>query len=316
MLGRTETRLPNKNSFRRVRIPAVILAAALGAAACSGARPPAQKPALDIGTLEREIVAKLSGAEEIRPGLKLVNRFTPENKQAARDWLARLWTGLGFQVQKQDYSAEGQNLYAVLPATVAQETGSGAAEYLIVGAHYDSARNTPGANDNATGTALVTAVAAELARLPRRARAVIFILFDEEERGLRGSRAFAQKIKDDGLKVHSVHTVDQMGWDKDGDRAVELELPYDGALALYEAAAKSLAAPMPLLVTKEAGSDHSAFRRLGFPAVGLTEEYRNKDTTPFIHKPGDTFETIDFAFLRSTTGLAVAALKALVTGGR
>jgi hypothetical protein len=314
MLGRTETRLPNPNSFRRVRIPAVILAAALGAAACSASRPPAQKPALDVGALEREIVAKLSGAEEIRPGLKLANRFVPENKQAARAWLAALWTGLGFQVLKQDYSAEGENLYAILPATAA--AASGAAEYVIVGAHYDSVRNGPGANDNATGTALVMAVAAELARLPRRARSVIFILFDEEERGLRGSRAFAQKLKDDGLKVHSVHTIDQMGWDKDGDRAVELELPYDGALALYEAAAKTLAAPVPLLVTKEAGSDHSAFRRLGFPAVGLTEEYRNHDTTPFIHKPGDTYETVDFAYLRSTTGLALAALKALVTGAR
>ena len=290
------------------------IALAVAGAACSSAKPPAQKPAVDVGALEREIVAKLSGAEEIRPGLKLVNRFTPENKQAARAWLEQLWTGLGFQVQKQDYSAEGENLYALLPATVAG--ASEAAEYIVLGAHYDSVRNTPGANDNATGTALVTAVAAELSRLPRRARNVIFILFDEEERGLRGSRAFAQKIKDDGLRVHSVHTVDQMGWDKDGDRAVELELPYDGALALYEAAAKSLPAPVPLLVTKEAGSDHSAFRRLGFPAVGLTEEYRNHDTTPFIHKPGDTFDTVDFAYLRSTTGLAVAALKALVTGGR
>jgi hypothetical protein len=291
---------------RRVALKLLFILPLFAAGACSAARPPAQKPAVDIVALEREVVAKLSGQEEIRSGLKLANRFAPENKQAARDWLMQLWTRLGLEVQKQDYSPEGENLFALLKASAVSD------EYIVVGAHYDSARNTPGANDNATGTALVTAAASELARVPRRIRNILFVLFDEEERGLRGSRAFAQKVKDEGLKIHSVHTIDQMGWDKDGDRAIELELPYDGAIALYEAAAKSLPSPMPILVTKEAGSDHSAFRRLGFPAVGLTEEYRNKDTTPFIHKPGDTFETVQFEFLKSTTDLAVRALKALV----
>jgi len=285
---------------------ALALSAVLVLAACSAARPPAQKPAVDISALEREIVAKLSGQAEIEPGLKLANRFAPENKKAARAFLERTWKRLGLEVQKQDYSAEGQNLFALLPATVPSD------EYIVIGAHYDSVRNSPGANDNATGTALVTAAAAELARTTPRIRNILFVLFDEEERGLRGSRAFAQKMKDENRKVHSVHTVDQMGWDKDGDRAIELELPYDGAVALYEAAAKAMPAPIPILVTKEAGSDHSAFRRLGFAAVGLTEEYRNKDTTPYIHKPTDTFETVQFEFLKSTTDLAVRVWKGLL----
>ena len=285
---------------------ALALSAVLVLAACSAARPPAQKPAVDISALEREIVAKLSGQAEIEPGLKLANRFAPENKKAARAFLERTWKRLGLEVQKQDYSAEGQNLFALLPATVPSD------EYIVIGAHYDSVRNSPGANDNTTGAALVTAAAAELARTTPRIRNILFVLFDEEERGLRGSRAFAQKMKDENRKVHSVHTVDQMGWDKDGDRAIELELPYDGAVALYEAAAKAMPAPIPILVTKEAGSDHSAFRRLGFAAVGLTEEYRNKDTTPYIHKPTDTFETVQFEFLKSTTDLAVKVWKGLL----
>jgi len=285
---------------------ALALSAVLVLAACSAARPPAQKPAVDISALEREIVAKLSGQAEIEPGLKLANRFAPENKKAARAFLERTWKSLGLEVQKQDYSAEGQNLFALLPATVPSD------EYIVIGAHYDSVRNSPGANDNTTGAALVTAAAAELARTTPRIRNILFVLFDEEERGLRGSRAFAQKMKDENRKVHSVHTVDQMGWDKDGDRAIELELPYDGAVALYEAAAKAMPAPIPILVTKEAGSDHSAFRRLGFAAVGLTEEYRNKDTTPYIHKPTDTFETVQFEFLKSTTDLAVRVWKGLL----
>ena len=84
-------------------------------------------------------------------------------------------------------------------------------------------------------------------------------------------------------------------------------------MALYEAAVKSLGVTIPIFTTTEAGSDHSSFRRLGFPAVGVTEEYRHKDTTPHIHSAGDTFETIDFEYLASTTKLVAEVMKALIT---
>jgi len=288
------------------------IAAFIAVAACGPGRPAAAtRPAVDIAALQKDIVEKLAGAGEIAPGLKLANRFAPENKAAARSYLEALWKGLGLEVLKQDYSAEGENLYAIVKATAAPASSAPDGEYVIVGAHYDSVRNGPGANDNATGAALVTAVAAEILRTEPRTRNFLFILFDEEERGMRGSRAFAQKVKDDGLKVHSVHTADQVGWDADKDRAVELEIPYEGALALYEGQAKAMTPPIPLLVTKEAGSDHSAFRRLGFNAVGITEEYRNGDTTPHIHRPTDTAETVDFAYLANTTALVVRVMKVL-----
>jgi Iap family predicted aminopeptidase len=279
---------------------AFVAAAGLFAAACcaSGAKPPAAAPAagIDIAALQKEIVSGLA---------KLPNRAAPENKAEARTFLTGLWQRLGLDVQIQDYSPEGRNIFALLPASRPD------AEFVVLGAHYDSARNSPGANDNATGVAVVTAAAAEMGRVPSRARNILFVLFDEEERGLRGSRAFAQKLKDENRAVHSVQTIDQMGWDADGDRAVELEIPYDGAVALYEQAAKALPVSVPILTTPEAGSDHSAFRKLGFRAVGLTEEYRHKDTTPHFHRPTDTSDTVDFAYLRSTTNLVVEVLKIL-----
>jgi Zn-dependent M28 family amino/carboxypeptidase len=259
-----------------------------------------------VTAIEKDLVARLSGHTEIGPGLKLEDRFTLENRQAARVYLKGVWRGLGLDVQGQDYTTEGQNLYSVLKATVPSE------ENIVLGAHYDTVSHCPGANDNATGVALVTAVAAELSKTTPRSRNLIFVLFDEEERALRGSRAFAQKLRDEGLKVHAIHTVDQMGWDQDHDRAIELELPYEGAEALYEKAAKALSMPIPIHVTQEAGADHSAFRKLGFQAVGLTEEYRNKDTTPHIHRPGDSFDTVQFDYLASTTRLVVGAMRMLV----
>ena len=261
---------------------------------------------VDVAALHKEIIAKLAGAEDVQPGRRLSNRAAPENKAAARAYLVDLWRRLGLDVETRDYSAEGQNIYSVLPAEAPS------AEFILVGAHYDTAGNSPGANDNASGVALVTAAAAEMRRVPARARHLMFILFDEEERGLRGSRAFARKLQEENRTVHSVHTIDQIGWDRDGDRAVELEIPYDGALDLYLGAARAQSVPIPVQTTSEAGSDHSAFRRLGFRAVGLTEEYRGGDTTPHIHRPTDTFETIDFEYLGSSTKLVVAVLRSLV----
>jgi Zn-dependent M28 family amino/carboxypeptidase len=303
----------NARAPRRLIVP-LLPAALLGAgilflAACIPVvKAILRTPEVDINALQKDVVTKLAGQAEIKPGIKIAARAALEDKKPARAYLIEVWQGLGLTVQTQDYSAEGQNIYAVIGPT------DPATETIVFGAHYDSVRNGPGANDNATGTAAVTAVAARLANLKPLTRRVIFILFDEEERGMRGSRAFAQKLKDEGAKIHSVHTIDQMGWDKDGDRAVELEIPYDGALDLYTGVASKMTPPIPLLVTKEGGSDHSAFRRQGFKAVGLTEEYHHDDTTPFIHRPGDTAETVDFAYLAHTTDLVLRVLTLLAQG--
>ena len=82
--------------------------------------------------------------------------------------------------------------------------------YLVVGAHYDT-KDVPGfvgANDGASGTAIVT----ELARTIRRPRRTIhFILFDGEESprgsnnffrdGLRGSKVAARRYRDAGAMI-------------------------------------------------------------------------------------------------------------------
>jgi hypothetical protein len=271
----------------------------------SGGAASSQPPLAAMTVLQKEIISKLAGDGEIRPGVKLANRTTLENRQEVRTFLAELLLRLGLDPKKQAYGTDGENIFAILSC------GRPAAEAVVFGAHYDSARNSPGANDNASGVALIAAAAREMKRIKIRTRDIIFVFFDEEERGLRGSRAFAQLLKDEKRAIHSVHTVDQMGWDQDGDRAIELEVPYDGAVTLYQRATAALKMTIPILTTTEQGSDHSAFRRIGYPAVGITEEYRNKDTTPYIHRPGDTMETINFDYLASTTALMIEVMKAL-----
>jgi acetylornithine deacetylase/succinyl-diaminopimelate desuccinylase-like protein len=260
----------------------------------------------ELQTFQKEIVQRLTGGLQIAPGIQVDNRGTPANRVWVRAYLDALLDSLGLEPQRQIYREDGQNVYAFLPATTESE------EYVVLGAHFDTSSRSPGASDNATGCAAVLGVAAHLVSLPQRSRNLYIVLFDEEERGLQGSRAFAGMLQDEGKNVVGVHTIDQMGWDSDGDGAIELELPYEGALDLYVEASRGSGFASVIHVTEETGSDHTAFRRLGMPAVGLTEEYRNGDTTPHIHRPTDTWDTVDFGYLAAATGLVRRAMTILV----
>ena len=120
-----------------------------------------------------------------------------------------------------------------------------------------------------------------------RSKNFVFVFFDEEENTLRGSSHFAQKLVDEKWHIHSVHTVDQVAWDRDGDRAIELELPPEELRDFYRKVKADHGYGMPIHVTKTASTDHSSFRKHGFDAVGITEEYVHGDTTDEYHEPTD-----------------------------
>jgi hypothetical protein len=248
-----------------------------------------------IEAYQTDIVSRLAGQTEIATGVKLVNRATAGNRQVAREYMKKLFQDLALTPLEQNYGT-GTNVYATLPST------SGGAQSVVFGAHFDSVAASPGANDNATGVAAVFAAARYAVKLPCRSKAIIFALFDEEEVGLVGSKQFATKLKNDGTMIHSVHTIDQMGWDSDNNRMIELELPDTGLRELYEAAATKLGVNIPMVTTKTASTDHSSFRPT-FLAIGLTEGYTQGDTTPHYHKAGDVFGTVNFPYLASTTVL-------------
>lgn len=272
---------------------------------------PACPPLLDpapawLPPLQEDLVARLSGVAELSPGVFLSDRATPANRAAALAFLQSTWDDLGLPTTLHAYSATGTNLYATLPATI------DTVETVVIGAHFDSVPGSPGANDNATGVAMVTSLGRWLQDLPCRDIDVILVLFDEEELGLLGSHAFATFLADEPLDVLSVHTIDQMGWDADGDRALELERADRGLFALYEAAEPFAPGLTPLIPTNTGFTDHVSFRELGFAAVGLTEEYVSGDTTPHYHLPSDTFETVSLPYLASSTALLHVTIGRLV----
>ena len=248
------------------------------------------KPALDqpwLAGLVGGVVVQLAAAP----------RATNTQRQTARAYLQDQLTQIGWTPQLDAYNT-GANVYATLPST------TGETRQIIIGAHFDTVGGSPGANDNATGTAAVLAVARYVKDVTCRRYAVTVVLFDEEEAGLFGSRAFANMLSPSD--VLAVHTVDQVGWDSDNDRRFELELPTQALEAEYRAAATALG--VPVSVTSTQGTDHQSFRERGFAAIGLTEEYVGNDTSPYRHTSQDTAATVKQSYLELASQLVATAV--------
>lgn len=118
-------------------------------------------------------------------------------------------------------ATEITNVYAVLKGTDSAQ----AKRIVLVTGHYDS-RNSdtldvngeaPGANDDASGTAVSLECARVLSKLKFPAT-IIFLTVAGEEQGLNGSKHFAKMAKDEGWRLEAVLNNDIVGGDKNAEQ--------------------------------------------------------------------------------------------------
>lgn len=253
------------------------------------------------------LAAVLTGHQPMPDGTQIPERGTSQGRDLTRKFILSVLEEMGYKPELHKYRSSGSNILVRLMAETPTD------EYILLGAHMDSVRNA-GADDNNSGSVAVLEAARVLKDLPGRRVNLMFAWFDEEELGLVGSYALARDFRKQGLKLTSVHTLDMVGWDADKDRAVEIEQP-DGPLwDYYQMVNKSHGLNLPLSRTSSGDTDHVAFRREGFTAVGLCEEWVGGDTTPYYHRKTDTYATLDFEYLFRVTQLAVAAVADLSRG--
>lgn len=94
-------------------------------------------------------------------------------------------------------------------------------EVVLIGAHYDhiGLRTRPvendsignGANDNATGTATVLAMAKYFGAAKNNKRTIVFALFSAEEMGLLGSKHLAERMKNENVNLYTMINFEMMG---------------------------------------------------------------------------------------------------------
>ena len=185
------------------------------------------------------------------------------------------------------------------------------AEYVILGGHYDSWDASSGALDNGTGAvAIMEAMRILKAAVPNPRRTIIGALWNGEEQGLNGSRAFVEDHPEILESTHTVFNVDH------GTGPVTF-IPMQGFVAAGGRFGEWLAKiPSELsdLVTLEipgmpeaGGTDHAAFLCAGVPAFSFhvgagrdNPEIENRwDTSTYTwHTNRDSFDKIIFEDLR------------------
>ncbi len=189
--------------------------------------------------------------------------------------------------------------------------------FVIICAHYDAVRDTPGADDNASGTAAVVEAARVLSSTVLSST-VVFALWDAEEIGLVGSAFYASEAARVDTDIAAVINLDMIGWD--GEPAEEGGP--DGVLELHsDIASTSLAASIadlvptyglqldPVVVAQgTSASDHASFWRNGYQAVLLIEELQGGDFNPYYHQPTDQLINFNTDFFSEAASLAIAAV--------
>jgi hypothetical protein len=214
-------------------------------------------------------------------------------------------------------SFHGTNVLALVPGTGAGLAGPA----LVVSAHYDhlGIRGDalyPGADDNASGVAAVLAVARALRLAPPR-HPVLLALFDGEEQGLRGSRAFVSAPPAGTPALAMDLNLDMLSRSAGSD----LTVAGTGPQPWLRADVDDMARTSPIHVHLghdrpwyRAGrvedwtesSDHGPFADAGIPYLYLGVE----DHADY-HAPTDTFERIDRPFFREVAEMVVALTRDL-----
>jgi hypothetical protein len=197
--------------------------------------------------------------------------------------------------------ATAWNVAALLPARADSPRGS---EVVVVGAHYDHLGHGgpfslapgvhavhPGADDNASGTALLLEVARRFAALPQALdRGVLFLAFGAEEIGTIGSRYWIEHPTVPLDHVVAMINADMVGRLRDDRLIVDGVGTAKGWRPLVDAAAQGLGLDLAFGAEGFGASDHASFTAVRVPVA-----FFFTGVHPDYHRPSDTADKINAA---------------------
>jgi hypothetical protein len=287
-----------------------------------GPLPVITEPQGRLSEMLREDVVFLAGTIGER------NLANPTSLRHAENYIAASLAREGYAVRWQTYRAvtpdgaahEVSNLEATITGAERPD------EIVLVGAHYDSVNNfkgiaSPGADDNASGTAGVLALARRMAGTAHP-RSVRFVLFANEEppyffTDSMGSLVYAREAKRRGDRIVAMLSIESIGYydgsagSQDYPPPMSFAYPSTGdfiafvgmsgsaplvtrCVALFREGSEfpSEGAALPSLVPRVVASDHWSFWKQGYPALMVTDTARFRN--PNYHKATDVPETLDY----------------------
>ena len=141
------------------------------------------------------------------------NVFRPQALHAAEEYISQTWQQQGYSVTRNAYDVSGIQC-ANLVITCAGSTGS--EEMILIGAHYDSVRGCPGANDNGSGIAALLELSNLFAQSNPNVH-VRFVAFVNEEPpffswGQMGSTVYARAARQRGDRIRFMVSLETIGY--------------------------------------------------------------------------------------------------------
>jgi Zn-dependent M28 family amino/carboxypeptidase len=253
---------------------------------------------------------------------KIVGERSPfagrEHLTAVENYVERELASYGFAVESDLFHYRGETFRNVLGRCGHVPD----APLVILGAHVDSVTGTPGADDNASGVAVLLE-AARLISESRIAPPLLFCAFNLEELNMVGSSALAAKLEAAGVKIEAMISLEMVGYadSRPGSQKLPVGLgglypdrgDFIGVIGNWKSSVllrrfsslmrevrdlqvETLSVPgKGMLLPAVRLSDHAPFWDLGFPALMITDTafYRN----PHYHGPTDTLDTLNLEFM-------------------
>jgi hypothetical protein len=233
------------------------------------------------------------------------SRFiTQPGNAKAIDYLQTILRSWGYEPELQWFEprpgVRSANVVTTLRGTTDPEL-----EY-VVGAHFDSVEDGPGADDNGSGTTQLLEAARVLARRPQRAT-IKFVWFTGEEAGLRGSREFVRRAVEAKERVRGALNNDMLGWMNDNRLDNTIRYSNAGLRDVQHAAAFLFSD----LITYDAHyfkftDAHSLYDGFGDVVAGIGS-YPILGN-PHYHQPHDVLETVNQRLVAEVAKTTIASV--------
>lgn len=207
---------------------------------------------------------------------------------------------------------------------------------IIIGAHYDAVPGTPGADDNASGVAVLLELA-HFFSVHAPTSPLWFVAFDLEEYGLLGSDAYAKTLQSAQHPVRLMLSLEMLGYCDPTPGSQQYPVPFlkrfypdtgdfialIGNLATIpvmwrlQRRVKQAGAACEWLPVFNSGrmipavrrSDHASFWDCGYPAILVTDTSFLRN--PHYHRASDRIETLDLDFMTHICQGLIIGLQAL-----
>jgi aminopeptidase YwaD len=213
----------------------------------------------------------------------------------ARDWITLKYQSLGYNVVIDTFQNSGKQCYNI----IIEKFGSDSSKWIVVGAHYDTVEDSPGANDNGTGVSACLRMAKIIKDVDTK-YSIRIINFSSEETGFDGSQHYVNNTLNNKDSVLLMFNLDQLGGtkgqdnskikcerDEDDNPSANNALSYLKTDTLYNLMA--LYTSLTPVISRAYSSDYVPFENKGMIITGLYQE----SDFPQYHTSQDVTANVD-----------------------